>query len=161
MIPYNPKTSVLEIDSGSHLVFCGKAHFAPHFSLLVKNGATMTIGKNFSCNNGCKFSCVAGITLGERCLLGGDIVIRDSDGHKVFSRSDANADWIQHASELPVVIGDHVWICNKSDIMKGVTIGSDCVVSYGSLVVKSFEASNLLIGGSPAKILKENIEWER
>lgn len=158
---YNPKSSVLELDGDSRLVFCGKAHFAPHFSVLVKNGSTLTIGKGFSCNNGCKLSCVCGITFGENCLLGGDVVVRDSDGHWIYSRSGEDDTWTQHPNQSPVVIGDHVWICNKSDVLKGVTIGNDCVVSYGSLVVKSFAGSNLLLGGSPAKILKENIRWER
>ncbi|MBR2848037.1 MAG: acyltransferase [Clostridia bacterium] len=160
LIAYNPKTSILEVDTDCRLVFAGKAHFAPHFNLLVKHGATMTIGNGFSCNNGCKLSCVSGITFGENCLLGGDVVVRDSDGHTVFSRTE-DADFTAQPDRKPVLIGDHVWICNKSDILKGVTIGNDCVVSYGSLVVKSFEGDHLLIGGTPAKILKEDIKWER
>lgn len=161
LIPYNPKTSVLEIDKNSKLIFNGKAHFSPHFSVLVKNGSKMEIGKGFSCNNGCKLSCVSGITIGENVLLGGDVVLRDSDGHKIFSRSGETQELTAHQSDKPIVIGNHVWLCNKSDILKGVTIGNDCVVSYGSLVVKSFEGDGLLIGGTPAKIIRENIVWER
>ncbi len=160
LIGYNPKRSLLQVDKDSRLVFKGKAHFAPHFSVLVQNSATMTVGEGFSCNNGCKLSCVCGISFGKDCLLGGDVVVRDSDGHKVFSYSEEGARR-EHPAQKPVVIGDHVWICNKSDILKGVTIGDDCVVSYGSLVVKSFADSRLLIGGYPAGVLKKDIDWER
>ena len=161
LLHYNPKQSYLEVEEGSHLIFDGKAHFAPHFSVLVKNGATMKIGEGFSCNNGCKLSCVSGISFGANCLLGGDVVVRDSDGHKIFSPADGKTSLQEHPGSAPVTIGNHVWICNKSDILKGVSVGDDCVVSYGSLVVKSFGQSNQLIGGSPAKVLKEYIVWER
>lgn len=161
LIPYNPKSSVLQIEPRGRVEFCGRAHFAPHFSLVVKNGGTVTVGNGFSCNNGCKISCVCGITLGDNCLLGGDVVIRDSDGHRIFSRADADTDWVEHASSKPVSIGNHVWICNKSDVLKGVVIGDGCIVSYGSLVVKPLEGDHLLIGGTPARLIKDNIKWER
>lgn len=159
---YNPPKSLLEVDSNSNLVFEGKAHFAPHFSVLVKNGATMKIGNGFSCNNGCKFSCICGIEFGENCLLGGDIVIRDSDGHMVISYDVIHPEMmLEHSSMKPIKIGNHVWICNKSNVLKGVTIGNDCIISYGSLVVKPFNQDNLLLGGVPAKVIKENINWKR
>ena len=46
------------------------------------------------------------------------------------------------------------------DILKGVRIGNNSVVAYRSLITKSFEADNLLIGGSPARIIQEHIDWE-
>jgi len=158
---YNSRKSVLEIDKNAQLIFKGKAHFAPHFSVLVKDGAIMTIGSGFSCNNGCKFSCSSGIMLGDNCLLGGDVIIRDSDGHMVFTQPIDGSPRTTHKCCKPVAIGNHVWICNKSDILKGVTIGDDCIVSYGSLVVKSFPQNHLLIGGHPAVAIMENVEWER
>jgi acetyltransferase-like isoleucine patch superfamily enzyme len=44
-------------------------------------------------------------------------------------------------------------------ILKGTTIGSGSVVAAGSVVKGEFP-SNVLIGGNPARILKENVNWK-
>lgn len=119
----------------------------------------MRVGKNFSCNNGCVFSCVKGIIIGENCLFGGGITIRDSDGHQVYT-VDAVGVLKPHPKEKEVNVGNHVWICNKCDILKGASIGSNCIISYGSLVTKPIDGDSLLIGGVPAKIIKGGITWE-
>lgn len=58
----------------------------------------------------------------------------------------------------PIVIGNHVWIGLNVTILKGVTIGDGCMVAAGAVVTKSFPP-NYLIGGVPAKIIKEDILW--
>ena len=38
-------------------------------------------------------------------------------------------------------------------------IGDNIVVASNTVVYKSFFNSNILIGGQPVKVLKENIQW--
>ena len=54
-----------------------------------------------------------------------------------------------------------MWICAEVDILKGTKIENDCVVGYRSCVSNLKSNSNQLIGGYPAKILKENVTWEK
>jgi acetyltransferase-like isoleucine patch superfamily enzyme len=58
---------------------------------------------------------------------------------------------------LPIVIEDDVWIGAKAIILKGVTLGKGCVVAAGSVVTKSAPAYSL-IGGNPARIIKQDIK---
>ena len=51
-----------------------------------------------------------------------------------------------------------VWLGEGCKVLKGVTLKDDTIVSTGSIVTKSFEG-NVLIGGVPAKILKEGVSW--
>ena len=56
----------------------------------------------------------------------------------------------------PVTIGDNVWLGGRSVITPGVTIGNNVVVAAGAVVVKDVP-DNVVVGGNPAKIIKENI----
>lgn len=154
---YNNRKNYLEIRGGA-LVFEGKARFSPHFSILIVDSA-MEIGNGFTCNNSCSFSCVSGIKIGEDCLFGGNVIIRDSDGHSVFSIAD-NGERILKKSVSPVCIGNHVWICNKCDILKGVSIASNNIVAYGSLCTRTITEENCIIAGRPAKVIQTNIAWK-
>ena len=60
----------------------------------------------------------------------------------------------QGVSTKAVVIGDDVWIGANAVILPGVTIGSHVVVAAGAVVTKDVPA-NALVGGVPAKIIKQ------
>lgn len=54
----------------------------------------------------------------------------------------------------PITIGDNCWIGGSATIVPGVTLGNNVVVAAGAVVTKSF-GDNVVIGGNPAKIIKE------
>ena len=54
----------------------------------------------------------------------------------------------------PVTIGNNVWIGGNVTILPGVTIGNNVVVAAGAVVTKDVP-DNSLVGGVPAKIIKE------
>lgn len=59
------------------------------------------------------------------------------------------------ADFAPLRIGSHVWIPARSVILPGVTIGSNVVISIGSLVNRDIP-DGVLVGGIPAKVIREN-----
>jgi len=60
----------------------------------------------------------------------------------------------QGISTNPVVIGDDVWIGANAVILPGVTIGQHVVVAAGAVVTKDVP-DNCVVGGVPAKVLKD------
>lgn len=54
----------------------------------------------------------------------------------------------------PITLGNNVWLGGGVVITPGVTLGDNVVVAAGSVVTKSFPA-NCVIGGNPAKVIKE------
>ena len=56
----------------------------------------------------------------------------------------------------PITSGDNVWIGGSAVVYPGVTIGDNVVVAAGAVVVKDIP-NNVVVGGNPAKILKEVI----
>lgn len=101
-------------------------------------------------NHNCFISCRQLIEIGNNVIIGPNVEIRDNDAHEI--------DEVGHESTKPIRIGNDVWICRGVVILKGVTIGDGCVVAANSVVTRSFP-SNVLIGGNPAKILREHIGW--
>ena len=64
----------------------------------------------------------------------------------------------------PVIIGSGSWLGFGCQVMSGVRIGKNCVVSAGAVVVKDIPDYSV-VGGVPAKILKrynfERHSWEK
>ncbi len=54
-----------------------------------------------------------------------------------------------------VSIGKYCWIGMGAVILPGVELGDYTIVAAGSIVTKSFEKGYCVIGGNPAKIIKE------
>ncbi len=111
----------------------------------------IVIGEGTVVNNG--FTAIAEttrITLGQRCLVGPQVTIYDSDFHglAVADRLDASA-----VLRRAVTIEDDVFIGANSVILKGVTIGQGSVIAAGSIVTQNIPP-NVVAGGNPARVLK-------
>lgn len=92
------------------------------------------------------------ITIGKNCLISSSVIFRTSDSHSV----------IQNKKRInpgrSIVIGEHVWIGNGANILKGVSIGENAIVGTQSVVTKDVPAGTIVCG-NPAKIVKSNITW--
>lgn len=116
----------------------------------VVNGGHLTIGQG-AANVGLTIMCAKEVTIGNGVRIGRNVSIRDWNGaHAIISDTYRN-----HA---PVHIEDHVWLCTGCTIMPGVTVGEGSVVAANATVTKDVPPHSL-VGGSPAKIIRENIEW--
>lgn len=133
------------------VLFKGKAAFGIGSSL--RSEGNLVFGSGFNANRNTFISCTEKVVFGDDCLLGWNISVRDSDGHIMYENGSPQN------SVSPVTIGNRVWICAHVHILKGVVIGDNSVIAYKSLVTKKYPLSNCLIGGSIAKVLKNNIDW--
>jgi len=97
------------------------------------------------------------MTIGNDCLFAYDIDVRTGDSHSIISKSTNER--INYAEN--VFIGDHVWVAAHSILLKGSIIPNDSIVATGSVVTKKFTQDGILIGGNPAKQLKNGITWSR
>lgn len=53
----------------------------------------------------------------------------------------------------PITVGNNVWIGGNVCVLPGVTIGDNCVIGAGSVVVKDIPA-NSVAAGNPCKVIK-------
>lgn len=141
--------TILDIDSGGYITFNDDAHIGHGAILVVKSNARLNIGKHFAISGTTSIICNNEITFGNNVQLSWDSLITDSDAHKIFAE---NGDLINPNKEIS--IGNNVWIAANTTILKGSAILDNTVVSSNSLVNKKFTNGNCIIGGSPARVLK-------
>ena len=98
------------------------------------------------------------LSIGDDCMFGQNIKFMLGDFHKVY---DINSNMQTNIPKKGITIGNHVWLARDVKIFKDVSIADNSIVANSSIVTKSFKKENVLIGGCPAKILKENINWDR
>ena len=95
------------------------------------------------------------IEIGENVAIARDVLIRTSDGHTIINPETKEP---LNPSES-IKIEDNVWIGSKCVILKGVHISKGSIVGACSLVNKKFDEENVIIAGTPAKIIKHNVTW--
>lgn len=141
----------LEIHDGP-LTRYGKGPYNLRYGAYIEivNGGKLTIGQG-ACNVGLTIMCAKEITIGNGVRIGRNVSIRDWNGPHVI----INEHYRNHA---PVHVEDRVWLCTGCTIMPGVTVGEGAVVAANATVTKDVPPYSL-VGGSPARVLKENIEW--
>ena len=54
-----------------------------------------------------------------------------------------------------------VWLGLRAIVSKGASIPDDSIVGAGAFVNKSFEEPGIVLAGSPAKVVRQNITWKR
>ena len=119
-------------------------------AIVVANGGRLQLGRN-SYMNASLIQCASTIAIGDGCAIAGDVLIQDTDFHSVL---DENGNEKERAK--PITIGNHVWICAKATVLKGVTIGDGAIVAAGAVVTKDVPA-HALVGGNPARVIKEKV----
>lgn len=99
--------------------------------------------------NGLTCHCAETIDIGKNCLIG-SCTIMDTDFH-VFN--DPDHVLFGNIKSKPISIGDGVWLCGQSVVLKGCNIGNKSVVGFRAVVAKSFQ-NDVVIVGNPAKVVK-------
>lgn len=149
--------SYLSIDQGCKVIFKGKARFAKGISIRCDQKGIIQFGRDVSFNQNAFIASNSMISIGDDVLGGANIVIRDCDGHPIYSLIDGT----QCKGVRPIEIGNHVWIGSNATLMKGCKIGADSIVGWGSIVTHDYgNLKNSIIAGSPARIVKKDIKWE-
>lgn len=112
-----------------------------------------------------------GVKIGQHCLICSDVLTRESCLIEIGDETVISTDvsFVTHDNSAKlifgnrgdlfgrIVIGSHCFIGERAIIMYGVSLGNNIIVASGSVVTKSFETPDIIIGGNPAKIIGS---WE-
>lgn len=109
-------------------------------------GKNLRIGKRVFINAGCRFQDQGGITIGDDCLIGHNVVLATLN-------HDLDPSHRGDLHPAPITLGRNVWVGANVTILPGVTVGDNAVIGAGSLVNKSIPANAVAVG-TPAKVIR-------
>ncbi|MBM6623199.1 acyltransferase [Micrococcaceae bacterium RIT802] len=124
----------------------------------VGQDSSIRVGKNVTTTKLCMLVAVEGtsLTLGDDVMIASDVEIRTDDAHPIFDvDSGRRINWSKD-----VAVGNHVWIASRAIVRPGTSIGEGSVVGLNSIVKGSFP-NNCIIAGTPARVVRRNVAWER
>lgn len=142
------------IENKGTIVFKGHAIFHTGTILAVGKGAKIEFGDDFKLGADSVVYARKSITFGNTVNISWNFQILDTDFH--YIRNTVTGDIFPNTKTISV--GDKCWIGNNVCINKGTRLPNGTIVSARSLVNKQFEKENTIVGGSPAKVIKENFE---
>lgn len=96
------------------------------------------------------------IEIGRGCMFAQRVVIRSGDSHSILDAASGRR--LNPARD--VHIGDRVWLAAGVQVLKGAVIGDDCVVGTQSVVTRGIPANSLAVG-TPARVVRPGVRWDR
>lgn len=151
-LPKAPEGTYIVLRKDAVLKFEGYGHFTYGAAIEVHDNAHLEIGDGSGFNIGATIICGERITIGKYVMGGRNVTIRDTNG----------GHWMNlpgYKNTKPVVIGDHVWLCEGCTIMPGVKIGAGAVIGAKAVVFNDVPANTLVVG-NPAKVVCDHVEWK-
>ncbi len=133
------------------VIVSGHVHINRGARIAVDKGAELRIGRKTFLNCFSLVHATSSISIGRDCAISWRCEILDSQYHELSYHGRCH-------ERRSVVVGDHVWIGAGTRVLAGSEIGDGCVVAAGSIVNGTFPPHSLL-GGSPARVLRSNVDW--
>lgn len=123
--------------------------FPPFYTDFGKN---IHVGERVFINACCHFQDHGGVTLGDGCQIGHNVVFATLN-HELSPEERAST------RPAPILLGKNVWVGSNATILQGVTIGDNAIVAAGAVVTKDVSA-NSIVAGVPARFLKSILQNE-
>ena len=112
-------------------------------------GYNTYVGENFYANFDCTILDVCEVRFGDNCMLAPGVLIYTATHPIHPAERNSGKEYAK-----PVTFGDNVWVGGSAIINPGVTVGNNVVIASGAVVTKNIP-DNVVVGGNPARIIKE------
>jgi acetyltransferase-like isoleucine patch superfamily enzyme len=111
---------------------------------VVEIGAKTVLGQE------CTISSFQSVRIGRECILADRVMLIDFDHGVVEVERPIR---LQGIYKRDVAVGHNCWIGYGACILRGATVGDNCIVGTSTVVTKDVP-SNAVVGGVPARLLR-------
>lgn len=125
-----------------------KGDFLIEQPFLCDYGYNIHIGDNFYANHNMVILDEAQVKFGDNVFIAPNCGFYTA-GHPIDAAVRNRG--LEYAR--PITVGNDVWIGANVCVLPGVTIGDDCVIGAGSVVVKDIPPHSVAVG-NPCKVIK-------
>lgn len=147
--------SIKKKGKGARLIARRGVRISPHCVIRVGGSGLLSLGTRTVVGPYTRIMAATQVRIGARCLVSWNCSIFDSIGHHMWLAGQDEAE-----IEAPITIGNDVWVGPYSIIMKGVTIGDNCIIGAGSTVRRDVPPNSMAYG-NPARVVGKVDRWER
>ena len=151
--------TVIHINGNNNRVVLGKNNSLYNCEIIIDDdGGRVAMGNRNKFCGKTHIAAIEGtsISFGDDCLFSSDVTFRTGDSHSIISTETGK----RINPSRSIIIGNRVWFGNHTTILKGVTLQDDTIVGTGSIVTQSCEETNVVLAGSPARVVKRNVCWD-
>lgn len=113
--------------------------FSAYCDLEVHGIGTLSVGAKTYMNRYCMISAHEKVSIGVECMLGPGVKIFDND--HVYSSEKGVSTSLKTA---PISIGNHCWLASNVIILRGSTIGDNCIIGAGCIVKGDVPAGTVM-----------------
>lgn len=126
-----------------------KENFFIEQPFICDYGYNIEVGEKFYSNHNLTILDCAKVTFGDNVLVGPNCSFYTAEHPLDVETRNKGFEYAR-----PITIGDNVWIGGDVTVLSGVTIGDNVVIAAGAVVTKDVP-DNCVVGGVPARVIKE------
>ena len=131
-------------------VHLGRWSWVGHGTKIRAHEGEVRIGAKSVLGQECTLTAFQHVEIGRECIVADRVMLIDFD-HGVVEVDRPIRE--QGIYKRDVRVGSNNWIGYGACILRGVTVGDNCVIGSNTVVTKDV-ASNAVVAGAPAKVLR-------
>ena len=137
------------------VLYGSRLHLGKHlsvrkdFNLMIASYGTVSIGRNCFFNSHCTIDVEVSVSIGDDCLFAENVKIYDNN-HR-FSKEETPIRE-QGSNSAPIVIGRNCWLASNVVVLKGSTIGDNCVIGANCIIDGEIPPGSIVRVTTPQKI---------
>jgi acetyltransferase-like isoleucine patch superfamily enzyme len=141
------------------LVVTGHVQFGKDYFIHIGDNAYCEFGHMASMASNGKIICKHQIILGNYARIGSESQLIDTNFHQMINSETGE----KYPMTNSIKLGNYNFVSNRVSIMQKTVTPDNCTIASNTLCNKDYSifGENILIGGIPAKLLKQNIsrDW--
>jgi len=160
--PYEMNTvhkGIAEIMIQGKFIVKGNVQFGKDYFIYIAKEAVLEMGNMSSIASNGKIICTNKIIFGDYARIGSESQVIDTNFHQMINTITNE----KYPISSPIKIGNYNFISNRVTLLSKTITPDYCTIASNSLCNKDYSefGNAILIGGIPAKLLKENIsrDW--